>query len=239
MHNEIKMSHDMLKENLDVICDQLILDLEEYAKEYSKSKKDPVKDQVKKAGLQTTSVPKIFDPGNVEEFCTRLIDTNEYIFYEKTVYQILTHKSAALWNSGNYSKSLKNIGDILEFFTNNLEDEEIRVELGKHVVLVLSDILTMICENKMEPAVEYLDVILQRINNKVPIIPYLMSLHYGKTSELETKSLEIFKNHPKIAQLEDEKVDKSLTNKASARVNSMYFVSEMLKKIDLEQFSGK
>ena len=239
MHNEIKMSHDMLKENLDVICDQLILDLEEYAKEYSKSKKDPVKDKVKKAGLQTTSVPRIFDPGNVEEFCTRLIDTNEYIFCEKTVYQILTHKSAALWNSGNYSKSLKNIGNILEFFTNNLENEEIRVELGKHVVLVLSDILTIICENKMEPAVEYLDVILQRINNKVPIIPYLMSLHYGKTSELETKSLEIFKKYPKIAQLEDAKVDKSLTNKASARVNTMYFVSEMLKRIDSEQFSGK
>ena len=126
----------------------------------------------------------------------------------------------------------------MEFFTNNLQDEEIRVKLGKHVVLVLSDILTMICENKMEPAVEYLDVILQRINNKVPIIPYLMSLHYGKTSELETKSLEIFKNYPKIAHIEDAKVDKSLTNKASARVNTMYFVTEMLKRIDLEKFSG-
>ena len=234
MHNKTKVSQEIMKENLIVISDKLILDLEQYASEYRASKSESGK-LVKGQNFQETS-PKVFDLGNIEEFCTKLIDINKNIFSQTIVYQILTYKSAALWNSGNYSDSMENISTVLEFYCNNLKNEEIRIELGKHVIMVLSKIVYTICENNMTPAVQYLEVILQRIDNKVPIIPYVLSLHYEETPELAEKSHEISKKHPMIAQLSDPKVSKSLKNKDSARVNQIFFIEDMLKRIEVEKF---
>ena len=114
---------------------------------------------------------------------------------------------------------------------------EIRVNLGKHVILVLSDLLSMICENNMEPAVQYLDVILKRINNKVPIIPYVMLIHYRQTSELQMKSEEISKNYPKIIQLKNPQVEKLLIEKHSDELEKIFCVTKLLQEVELEQFS--
>ena len=74
-----------------------------------------------------------------------------------------------------------------------------------------------------------------------------MTLHYGKTPELEYKSKQIFRTYPKISQFcqdsiianEDKKVEKSLTKLVSSgKEEKRLYVVEMLKNIDLKQFSG-
>ena len=108
--------------------------------------------------------------------------------------------------------------------------------------------LLTICENDFKPAVDYLDVVLGKLNNHIPIIPYVISVHYEESPKLESKAQDILNKYPMIAQLKDAalfgstkdaKFEKALKNKTITAENKKFFVEDMLMKIDVKQFDVK
>ena len=214
----------MFSENAKAISERFIADLEMYAREYQKTSLTP------KGG------PRIFDPGNVEKFIDKIIQENEEHMSKCITYRILCYKTAALWNSKHFSSALANMSEILEFFCENMADDEIRVELGADAFYVLSKMLHTISKNGMHPAVEYLDIVLDKIDNQVPVIPYILYLSYRKQPDLEEKAAQIRNTYPLMSLFSYDKFEKAVLIEEISKVNQTYFFKHFLKSLNLSDF---
>lgn len=211
----------LMTQNIDPISSKLILDLKSYASEYSN----------KTVALPAT-IPRIFNPGDIS-FCDKLLQEEK--FTPSTIYQILNMKSAALWNAGNYSTSLENFTSVLQYLMENLED----VELGKYAISSLVTMLSTICEHNMKPAVKYLEVILEKIDQSVPIVPYVMVIMMEQDKYFDDKSKEILAKYPTISKLRDDKFEKCIKGFSnSPTTTSETKIEKFLSSIDLNAFKS-
>jgi hypothetical protein len=65
--------------------------LAEYAKDYNKSM------------VNLQNLPRVFNPGNIQAFCTTIFSDFGDIFDDVTLHKIISYKAFALWNAGQFS----------------------------------------------------------------------------------------------------------------------------------------
>ena len=88
----------------------------------------------------------------------------------------------ALWNAGLFSDSLATLATTFTFYLKHFHEEEICLQVGKHLISVFVVILKSIVEKDMKPAMKFLDVMMEKLSYKIPILPYIIgnySLHYS------------------------------------------------------------
>ena len=132
--------------------------------------------------FQPKKVPRIFDPGSIDHLCDKLIQENGDIFGPIVIHQIQSYKSLALWNAGLFSDSLATLATTFTFYLKHFHEEEICLQVGKHLISVFVVILKSIVEKDMKPAMKFLDVMMEKLSYKIPILPYIIgnySLHYS------------------------------------------------------------
>ena len=227
LSGDLRNSETILQANLDLISELLIADLQKYAKEY-----DEQQNKTK------TKIPKIFNPGEIGKFADDLVSKNAEFMSSSTIYQILTYKSLALWNSGHFSGSLAQMAAIWEFFDANMEDN---VELGSHVIFTFSTMLRQIAEKNLAPAINFLDVLMEKLRSKVPLLQFMVFIQYKANPGLEAKSQEILRNYPSIQKLMGQfpKFEKALLNPSIIEDNFFYFIKDLLINLDYKQFVVK
>ena len=205
MHKKKNHSHQLLKDNLDMIRKKILLDVKQYAKEYQKSPPTP------------KNVPLIFDPGNIE-FCERFIAENVDLIDEITSFQILAYKALASWNSGNYSSSLEDFAKVLKFWTENLLSQSVlKSQAGADFVSIFGKMLKTICEHDFLPAVNYLEIVLQDIDNNTPIVPYLMLIHFRNYQKFPEVCVKLELDHPFVSFLSEKDFEATLLSSTNDR----------------------
>ncbi len=222
LHRKAAMAEEVLKNNYESIANCLLGDLEEYAKDYSK---------------QTTNLrglPRVFNFGRIEAFVDVIINNFGQVLDDVTLHKILNVKSLCLWNNGQFADALTNMAVVLEFWIKNFEDVDRRVELGKSVVPTFSEMLSVVCDKKLDPAINFVDLICEKLSSRYQILPYLVTIHYSRNPELSDKcdafqekypGIEHFKHHPKF--------EGALTKPSMTKETKQFFVSEMLRTIEL------
>jgi hypothetical protein len=90
---------------------------------------------------------------------------------------------------------------VLEHWLKNFEDVDSRGNLGQGVVANFSTMLKMISEQNLEPAIEFIDLMTEKLSGQVPIIPYLCHIQFSQNPVLKSKSDELMRKYPSIDKL--------------------------------------
>ena len=99
--------------------------------------------------------------------CERLIEENREILSQVVIHQIQSYKTLALWNAGHFSDSLATLATTFAFYLEHFEDEEICLQVGKHLLSVFSTLLRSISENDMKPAMKFLGKVPIKLENSI------------------------------------------------------------------------
>ena len=221
-----------LDNNSDFLLPMLLDDFYEFAKRRThKNKKTQSRRQSKIIG-----VPKLFHVENINEFTENLIMTIGKD--DMTNQKILSLKALALWNCGHFSEGLSTIATVLTYLMKEFDQFELRAELGKYSIAVLSMILRDISSKNLTPAIKFLDVVMDKCSLRIPLVPYIISLHYQTNEELQDKVKEIFDRYPSIKEFKHLKFEKAIMTDTISEASKAYFIQDMLRNIDSNLFTN-
>ena len=125
------------------------------------------------------------------------------------------------------------------------EDSETRADLGKHAILVFSMILKTIVSENLQPAVIFMDVLMDKISVKIPLVPYVISTIYQTNEIFKPKSQEISEMYPSIEKLQKYKGKKgkyankfeiAITKDSDDDESKQFAIQNFLRTIDLSLF---
>ena len=190
LHGKYEACHQIMEEKSEEIISEIMRSVWTQVMDYKYKK--------------TQTIPQsIFAPIH-PEFCTKLVKTHEKFLNERNQKQILVSRAFLVWQNGKYSEGLEDISKIWLFWGENLDDFKVKNYLGETLVLTTGVMLKTICDHKFLPAVDYLDVILERNCYTVPLLPYLLWIFYGQTEDFSHKAAEIYLKFPQIEKLKSE-----------------------------------
>ena len=225
LNGQYQASKSILQDNTALICDLLIQDLRGYAKEYQKSKLTPKK------------VPRIFDPGSIDHLCDKLVQENGDILGPIVINQIQAYKSLALWNAGQFSDALATLATTFTFYLKHFHEEEICLQVGKHLISVFIVILRNIVEKNMKPAMKFLDVMMEKLSYKIPILPYIIATSYSTNDDLKDVVKEINAKYPSLEHLKHHSKFENCIKKADMTEESkQFFIMDFLLNLDKSKF---
>ena len=121
---------------------------------------------------------------------------------------------------------------------NEFNQFELRAELGKYSIAVLSMILRDISSKNLTPAIKFLDVVMDKCSLRIPLLPYVISLHYQTNEELQDKVEEIFDRYPSIKEFKHLKFEKAIMTDTISEGSKAYFIQDMLRNIDSTLFNS-
>ena len=225
LNGQYQASKSILQDNTALICDLLIQDLRGYAKEYQKSKLTPKK------------VPRIFDPGSIDHLCDKLVQENGDILGPIVINQIQAYKSLALWNAGQFSDALATLATTFTFYLKHFHEEEICLQVGKHLISVFIVVLRNIVEKNMKPAMRFLDVMMEKLSYKIPILPYIIATSYSTNEDLKDVVKEINAKYPSLEHLKHHSKFENCIKKADITEESkQFFIMDFLLNLDKSKF---
>ena len=231
MNGKFETSQRIFLDNSDVLLPMILDDFYEFAKRRTHKNKTQSSRRQTRIG-----VPKLFHVGNINEFTENLIMTIGKD--DLTNQKILSLKALALWNSGHFSEGLSTIATVLNYLMKEFDQFELRAELGKYSIAVLSMILRDISSKNLTPAIKFLDVVMDKCSLRIPLLPYVISLHYQTNEELQDKVKEIFDRYPSIKEFKHLKFEKAIMTDTISEGSKAYFIQDMLRNIDSTLFNG-
>ena len=224
-----------------------------------------------KPGTDHADVPKIFHPNNtkIENFTKNLMSNSGFID-QLTINKIMAYKALGLWNNTQYSEGLTHIAmvsnlgmqnfhlnftflkndisslmQVLDFMMKEFENAETRTDLGKHAILVFSIILKTIVSENLQPAVKFMDVLMDKISVKIPLVPYVISTIYQTNEIFKPKSQEISEMYPSIEKLQKyngkkakyaNKFEIAITKDSDDDESKQFAIQNFLRTIDVSLF---
>ena len=231
MNGKFETSQRIFLDNADVLLPMILDDFYEFAKRRTHKNKTQSKRQSR------IGVPKLFHVENINEFTENLIITIGKD--DLTNQKILSLKALALWNSGHFSEGLSTIATVLNYLMKEFDQFEPRAELGKYSIAVLSMILKDISSKNLTPAIKFLDVVMDKCSLRIPLLPYVISLHYQTNEELREKVKEIFDRYPSINEFKHLKFEKAImADDTISDESKAYFIQDMLRNIDSNLLNG-
>ena len=187
--------------------------------------------------FQPKKVPRIFDPGSIDHLCDKLIQENGDILGPIVIHQIQSYKSLALWNAGLFSDSLATLATTFTFYLKHFHEEEICLQVGKHLISVFVVILRSIVEKDMKPAMKFLDIMMEKLSYKIPILPYIIATSYSINEENSSIVKEINDKYPSLEHLKQHSKFESVIKKADMTEESkQFFIMDFLLTLDKSKF---
>lgn len=179
------------------VLDLLEAELDSYAKEYSQLEEKPARALYK-------SMPAAFALGDIERFT----DSLEVALAEADdahVQSAACYRALCLWNAGHYSRGLAAAAAVLEFLLRNTGDEARRVRVGRTAARTLSPMLAEAAAGDMGPALDFMDLVCQKLSQTFPgcpsLVPYLYWIQLNHCEKTKSKAEQVLARYPGISDL--------------------------------------
>ena len=79
---------------------------------------------------------------------------------------------------------------------------------------------------------------MDKCSLRIPLLPYIISLHYQTNEELQDKVKEIFDRYPSIKEFKHLKFEKAIMTDTISEASKAYFIQDMLRNIDSNLFTN-